>query len=292
MTVKVVATGLGNQEPGGEGACCTAFDPSGPRLFFDVKHSGFPPDSTGRKVSSGHEYTHTWQESMGCISYYNHKLPNWMNEGIASIVPSTSLIRTGVFNDQVVRYQQYYGAKSTGEFSVPLELVDATNIWPGHVGYLAVEYLVSRSPSGLLSLRTVCESVAAGSTLDQAFQRAFGQSKDDLYRDFPTYLQNLKTSPIYLAQVGGRLPAGQVPDWMTSSGPAYKLDAVAYGMEDLSSDQQRTAWTYPPQACNWGSREAGKMYIAMCNAPSGRYPITLRMPDGRSSTIDLVHTAG
>src|SRR5581483_4054157 len=38
ITVKVVATGLGNQDPGGGGACCTGLAASGARPFFDVRH--------------------------------------------------------------------------------------------------------------------------------------------------------------------------------------------------------------------------------------------------------------
>ena len=38
ITVKVVATGMGNQERGGGGACCTGLDDSGARPFFDVRH--------------------------------------------------------------------------------------------------------------------------------------------------------------------------------------------------------------------------------------------------------------
>lgn len=104
-TVKVVATGLGNQEPGGGGACCTAFseeNPSGVRLFFDVLHPQwilaggpgkvidgvFVTDRDKNRLQRGaHEYAHAWQNSIGCISLHDQRMGFWLNEGIAEYAP-------------------------------------------------------------------------------------------------------------------------------------------------------------------------------------------------------------
>jgi hypothetical protein len=67
-----------------------------------------------------------------------------------------------------------------------------TIVWPGHIGYLAVEYLVSNAPTGPLSLRTICELVANGVALDEAFARAFGISKQAFYQSFPGYFASLQ----------------------------------------------------------------------------------------------------
>jgi hypothetical protein len=65
------------------------------------------------------------------------------------------------------------------------------DIWPGHVGYLAVDRLVQAAPNGLLAVRIVCEQVAAGATVPAAFNTAFGTSLDDFYTDFEMWRQEL-----------------------------------------------------------------------------------------------------
>ena len=115
ITAKIVATGLGNQEPGGGGACCTALDENGARPFFDVKH----PDWEGNKISPGpwsgeinlqkiaaHEYTHAWQYSLGCLDIHHQPLGDWLNEGIAEYVAYDAYIRQGFMAaDQVREFQ-------------------------------------------------------------------------------------------------------------------------------------------------------------------------------------------
>ena len=73
ITVKVVATGMGNQDRWGGGACCTGLNEYGtlPRPFFDVRHPNwlwlnqYRPASDGlasgdlqKKKISAHEYAH------------------------------------------------------------------------------------------------------------------------------------------------------------------------------------------------------------------------------------------
>jgi hypothetical protein len=72
-------------------------------------------------------------------------------------------------------------------------LEQTQGLWPGHIGYLAVELLASRSPRGLLSLRDVCQGVAAGLAVDQAFLAAMGISKADFYAEFPAYIDDLRS---------------------------------------------------------------------------------------------------
>ena len=138
-TVKVVATGLGNQEPGGGGACCTAFseeNPSGARLFFDVLHPQwilaggpgkvidgvFVTDRDKNRLQRGaHEYAHAWQNSIGCISLHDQRMGFWLNEGIAEYVAWHALIHQGAFRPREVAKFHLEGALQSGQLDVPLE---------------------------------------------------------------------------------------------------------------------------------------------------------------------------
>ena len=165
-TVKVVATGLGNQEPGGGGACCTVFseeNPFGARLFFDVLHpqwtGGFGTVIENIQHKAAHEYAHWWQSSIGCISHHDERMGFWLNEGIAEYVAMQTLIHQGAFRPREVANFQFEAALSSGQLDVPLEdFGEPTHeIHPGHVGYLAVDQLASGAPEGPLSVRRICE---------------------------------------------------------------------------------------------------------------------------------------
>ena len=77
ITVKVVATGMGNPDRWADGACCTGLDETGARPFFDVRHPGWlnrgsPPwgvDIEKQKIAA-HEYVHGWEWSLGGSDLY------------------------------------------------------------------------------------------------------------------------------------------------------------------------------------------------------------------------------
>lgn len=203
ITVKIVATGLGNQDPGGGGACCTALDETGARPFFDVFHPHwineppYPYNLTIHHLSTAaHEYSHGWQWSLGCITIHCQPLGDWLNEGIAGYVGADALIRNGTLTAGDVRDFQLSSAIYTGEANVPLESLEQANgLWPGHIGYLAVERLVTYYAGTPLSLRTLCQKVGQGESVDQAFQEVFGISKDEFYQAFPAYIGQLTGTP-------------------------------------------------------------------------------------------------
>jgi hypothetical protein len=204
ITVKVVASGLGNQEPGGHGACCTALDENGARPFFDVLHPVWldqavsPGPWTGEvnlaKIAA-HEYGHGWQATLGCLTIHDQPLGNWMNEGIAEYVAYDTYIRNGAMTTAAVRTFQLDSAIATGEVGVPLQSLEdpSSSPWPGHIGYLAIEKLVLDSSN--MAIRTVCEQVEGGLSVDDAFQAAFGVSKAGFYAAFPEYIDGLRGSP-------------------------------------------------------------------------------------------------
>lgn len=209
ITAKIVATGRGNEEPGGGGACCTAFAISSTgdsmiRPFFDVAHPHW--NQEGRPVVLGfwtvtagdhkgviHEYTHGWQHYLGCISIFSQPLGFWLNEGIAEYVAYEAMIKRGDMDRADVMDHMLFSARVTGQLDRPLRDFEgnSSGIWPGHVGYLAVDRLVQAAPKGLLAVRTICEQVADGATVPTAFNTAFGISLDGFYADFETWRQGL-----------------------------------------------------------------------------------------------------
>lgn len=201
ITVKIVATGNGNQEPGGGGSCCTGLAESGARPFFDVLHPHWvdtpPPPYTlplHHQTTAAHEYAHGWQWYLGCLDIHSQPLGDWMNEGIAHYIGHASFLRNGLMSADEVRDFQLSSAIFTGEADVPLESLEMSQgLWPGHVGYLAIEFLVLESSSGPMAIRTICEDVGNGVSVDQAFADAFGMTKAYFYETaWPQYFDDLK----------------------------------------------------------------------------------------------------
>jgi hypothetical protein len=193
MTVKLVATGNGNQEPGGGGSCCTGLsdgDPNG-RPFFDVFHehwdraqspSPYWTLQVDKWRTAAHEYTHAWQNSLGCLYKNNQPLGDWLNEGIADYVGHHALVSAGIMNSSLISEDIKGKAKNAGQTDIPLQTFESDPpTWPGHIGYLAVDWLVNQSPVGIQSLANICTLVASGNSGDDAFEQAFGIAKADFY---------------------------------------------------------------------------------------------------------------
>lgn len=206
ITVKVVATGLGNQDLGGGGSCCTGLDPSGARPFFDVRHPHWdirqrPGISTwsiqaNKEKTAAHEYAHGWAWSLGGLTQFSQPLGDWLNEGLAEYLAYAAMIRTGEMRAADVDAFMLSSAVVTGQAARCLASLENSNnsgagLWPGHIGFVAVKALVARSPNGVLSLRILNQEIGMGRTFDQAFERAFGTSKREFYDAFPAYVASL-----------------------------------------------------------------------------------------------------
>ena len=193
VTVKIVSTGEGNQERGGGGGVATAFAASGIRPFFDVGHVQWNQNSSGRGWSTEtdsmktvvHEYTHGWQSSLGAISISNQPLGNWINEGLAEYVAYSALEDAGRVSWENVRPFMLQGAMQD-QLGAPLQEVQ-NNTWPGHVGFLAIDWLVSEAPEGSMSLRTIATEIGDGKSLKAAFKTAFNIELDDFYDQFEAW---------------------------------------------------------------------------------------------------------
>lgn len=109
-----------------------------------------------------------------------------MNEGIAEYVAYSALVEVGILTRRQVSQFEYSSALFTGELDFPLSHFGGTtaDIWPGHVGYLAIAELVNHAPDGELSIRQVCENVTGGQSVENAFLASFGIGLQDFYDTF------------------------------------------------------------------------------------------------------------
>ena len=190
ITVKVVATGPGDPAFGGRGVCCTFHGQPGARLFFDVRHPGWlsQVEFQKRKIAA-HEYTHAWAWSLGGFTSNSRPLGEWLDEGLTEYIAYETFIRSGEIRRSYARGFVLNAAMHTGQASRCLATLETSNIWPGHIGYIAVANLVTKSPNGIGSLRIVNRQARQGP--DTAFERAFGMSRREFYDTFPDYLRRI-----------------------------------------------------------------------------------------------------
>ena len=241
ITVKIVATGRGNEEPGGGGACCTStrWISGVPtmRPFFDVAHPAWKSrteigtrDANNRKIAV-HEYAHNWQERLGCLSGRSRPrvLDAWMIEGSAEFIAYEAMTEDGEWSREEVTELII---RRTRGLDSPLR--DLPNRLASYVGLAAVHRLVQSAPNGILSLRTLCEEVAAGSTLPEAFETAFGVSLDDFYAAFEKHRENLKSPVKKPAPTPTRSTEAGQPESMP---PNFKVAFIGdQGLNDSSRE--------------------------------------------------------
>lgn len=80
--------------------------------------------------------------------------------------------------------RQLDGAYSTGELAVPLEeLASPEALWPGRIGYVALDHLIDGSSLGPMALRTLCEEYAEVASVPAAFEAAFGTPLPEFYAE-------------------------------------------------------------------------------------------------------------
>ncbi len=180
FVVKIVLNGTG---------CCTAFDEYGPRPYFDLSNgwnivsSDFWDGFDHHLNAGAHEYAHIWQGALGCLTTHHSPLPDWLDEGIAQYVSINSLKLGGYVTDSDITQISYEFSRRIKNRSLALYEVDPP-VWPGDIGFLAVKKLIAKAPNGPLALRMVCEGVAAGKSVDESFENAFGISKEEFYKIF------------------------------------------------------------------------------------------------------------
>ena len=201
VTVKIVATGRGNEERSSDGACCVGYGETDGvsimRPFFDVAHPHWVGKSDIRHWTIVvHEYTHGWYHHLGCQTKFWSPLGSWLTEGTATYVAYETMIKRGHMQRAYVMDRLFSFSLSSGALGRPLRdfakgAIRDIGIHPGNVGALALHRLVQSAPGGILSLRTLCEEVGDGASVPDAFETAFGVSLDDFYADFEKYREEL-----------------------------------------------------------------------------------------------------
>lgn len=288
ITVKIVATGKGNQELGGGGACCTGLAESGPRPFFDVKHPQWAQNTSGRGWTTEtdimktvvHEFTHTWQSYLGAMTIHAQPLGNWMDEGIAEYVGYSALIDAGRMS-QANADKMEFNSSLDAELRSPLASFGRvqTPIWVGHVGYVAIQWLVSGSPNGPRSLRVLAIDIGKGQAVETAFQDAFGLQLSDFYAQFeawrlialkdPTHA--LKRRPPLVRSPATKAEATPAPPGNTTPQSAAALFAQGYAF-DTGSGQPKDdvqAAKYYQMAADVGSVGAMRNLAGMYGSGRG-----------------------
>lgn len=208
ITVKVIATGLGDTSPSNLGNGCTGLDVNNmARPFFDVRNSCWDQGQGGRigpenhrLHTAAHEYAHGWQNRTGCLGSLSAGAPytqleGWITEGAGEFVAYRALSPFRLDAETVRKFMLFsavYSMESADSLRSYEYLGQAYATWPGHIGFLALEYLTDLAPSGVLSLRTHCEAIARGTDRDAAFLTAFGVSKASFYATFPSHIAALR----------------------------------------------------------------------------------------------------
>lgn len=292
MTVKIVATGRGNQEPGGGGGVATAFAVGSkyPRPFFDVAHEQWSQDSRGRGWTTrtdnlktvAHEYTHGWQSFLGALDIHTQVLGNWMNEGIAEYLAYRALEDAGLVRWEDVRPFVLGGASGV-QTNHPLSVFGTTRTpaWAGHVGFVAIDWLVSETPSGIMALKTIAEEVAAGRSQRQAFAAAFGLELDDFYTQFeawrPVILETpgraLSSRPRLELPPAGTLTIAEAPDPNDASAATLRQAQAwfeaAMALDGKGADSDIEAVRLYRMAAEAGHAEAARNFAGMLGSGRG-----------------------
>jgi hypothetical protein len=209
IIVKIDGQGKGNPEPGSKGGNATGLSIRNdrlPRPYFDFGHRDTNQDTSGRGWTQRneqlgmviHEYVHGWAAVFGGQTTYEQPLGNWINEGIATSIAVTALVDAGKMDRKAWDRFQINASLSTGEAKSPLAefgVSTQTKIWLGHIGYLAIEWLVAESPNGRMSLRILNEEVVRTNSVKTAFRMAFNVELESFYEQFEVWRKMMLNSP-------------------------------------------------------------------------------------------------
>lgn len=209
IIVKIDGQGKGNPEPGSKGGNATGLSIRNdrlPRPYFDFGHRDTNQDTSGRGWTQRneqlgmviHEYVHGWAAVFGGQTVYEQPLGNWINEGIATSVAVTALVDAGKMDRKAWDRFQINASLSTGEAKSPLSefgVSTQTKIWLGHIGYLAIEWLVAESPNGRMSLRILNEEVVRTNSVKTAFRMAFNIEMESFYEQFEVWRKMMLSGP-------------------------------------------------------------------------------------------------
>jgi hypothetical protein len=198
IRVRLDLSGKGSAAEGGGAPAAMSIKNGLPRLYFDLQHpqwgqkpfTGAWTQADDNKKFIVHEYTHAWSTLLA----RNAGVPWWMDEGFAEYLAYSSMITAGRMKKADVDYFLAFGAQASNELSKPLRQYEQGNIWPGHVGYLAADWLVSSSSDGRESIRIFYAGRGKGQSVKKSFRNAFGLDLGKFYEAFETWRPSLSAA--------------------------------------------------------------------------------------------------
>ena len=135
-----------------------------------------------------HEWAHGWQSWLGALDIHHQPLGNALNEGIAEYLAYSVLIEAGLLTREVVEPFMLGSAYGSQELDGPIRDIE-NDVWSGHTGFLAIDWLVDEAPSGRMALRTLAELIGDGATVADAFRTAFNVELESFYTQFEAWRQ-------------------------------------------------------------------------------------------------------
>jgi hypothetical protein len=200
IRIRIEASGKGSEESGGAPAAMN-WSKGLPKLYFDVKHREWNQgdqehgwSESDKKLKVGiHEYVHAWQ---GTLTKKGLSGVRWIDEGIAEFIAFDTMVAAGLMEQSDVDHYLIVTAKNSDGLSRPLKSYSSIrDVWPGEVGAIAIDWLVSESTEGRKSTRKFAEQLGQGKKMSVAFNSSFGMKLEKFYEHFELYRVLLNKLP-------------------------------------------------------------------------------------------------
>ena len=206
ITMKIVATGKGDQESS-SGSCCVVHKRSGKQavqIFLDVAHPHwvdrnltlFKSTAENHQKIVIHELVHAFQYQTSRNADYHRKAAAWITEGIAEYIAYDAMIRDGKLGRKAVEQTLLGRAVGSNQMSAPLKAYhDYKRAWPGHVGALVIAGLLKHTGKGPASLAEYTRLIGKGRSHDKALRTVYGISAEELYSNVEAWRQRVDGNP-------------------------------------------------------------------------------------------------
>ena len=192
IRVRIESSGNGDAQEGGGAPAAMSWMGGGPKLYFDVTNPqwnqgdaqyGWGPLLKNKKAAI-HEYVHAWQ---GVLMKKGLSTGKWIDEGIAEYIAFDAMVGAGLVSQRDADLYLLNTAKKSDGTSRPLKAYIKSTVWPGEIGAVAINWLVSESPKSKMSLRIFAMDIGAGKSTAAAFADAFDIELDEFYNSFELY---------------------------------------------------------------------------------------------------------
>ena len=265
--------------------------------------------SGSRTVATAHEYFHIVQRATSRVS--SDSAPLWLIEGTADYFAYQLAAQNGLANLERKRRETVHRARGIVYPLSSMTTLSGSNTedydTPYTFGYLAVEWLARKYPAELLQLR-YWENRSQVASSSQAFEKTFGVTLDNFYREFETYRAqelppfcgNVLTTPeptpraLSLA-FNRRLTPGEMSfeaiAWTQAPNVPYVFCAQGLQFGLLTDDASYHVVKLPTGGAGWTSCGGNCLVVYLLpNTPTGKYNLAIEFPDGRRAEASFEHT--